>query len=200
MESSHLTSLIRDGMGGCPVHQRFTEQNQALRELCIRRKYPSLPDTAPESCSLLNPLSHAVPLTIPFMNFDDSRRRKIGYNGCNDHDRRHRCWNNYGRSQRDGINVIRMETLRFASCPDYWRNAERWLKQVNHFEGTGIKRQKYGEPDTTKLAKEVSQVVRCALEVATYYGIENRVEAEFSSSYQWLKTRGYIPGEESSSD
>ncbi|NSW52707.1 MAG: hypothetical protein HPY85_09405 [Anaerolineae bacterium] len=71
---------------------------------------------------------------------------------------------------------------------------------MNHFEGTGIKRQKYGEPDTTKLAKEVSQVVRCALEVATYYGIENRVEAEFSSSYQWLKTRGYIPGEESSSD
>ena len=48
--------------------------------------------------------------------------------------------------------------------------------EVNHFEGSGIKRQKLGEPDPRKLAKEVQDVIRCALQIATYYDVENEVE------------------------
>lgn len=39
-------------------------------------------------------------------------------------------------------------------------------QMVNHFEGKGVKREKYGEPDNAKLAKEVMEVLRCALQIA----------------------------------
>jgi hypothetical protein len=36
------------------------------------------------------------------------------------------------------------------------------------FEDTGIKRLKHGEPDKTKMAKEVMDVLRCILHVVDY--------------------------------
>ncbi|MBE0696984.1 MAG: hypothetical protein IH586_08670, partial [Anaerolineaceae bacterium] len=54
-------------------------------------------------------------------------------------------------------------------------------QQVNHFEVTGIKREKYGEPDRQKLAHEVMQVLRCAAQFAIYYDIENEVEAQLET-------------------
>jgi NTP pyrophosphatase (non-canonical NTP hydrolase) len=36
-------------------------------------------------------------------------------------------------------------------------------EQVNHFEGTGVKREKHGEPDKAKLAKKAQDVLRCVL-------------------------------------
>jgi NTP pyrophosphatase (non-canonical NTP hydrolase) len=64
--------------------------------------------------------------------------------------------------------------------------------QVNHFEGSGVKRQKHGEPDRTKLAKEVMDVLRCALQIATYYGIEVELEASINRSYEQMKAEGLI--------
>ena len=69
-------------------------------------------------------------------------------------------------------------------------------KTVNHFEGTGIKRQKYGEPDRLHLAKEVQDVIRAALSVARYYGIENELRASIDESYQRLLNEGYIKNSE----
>ena len=40
---------------------------------------------------------------------------------------------------------------------------------VNHFEDTGVKKQKHGIPDKVALAKEVQDVIRTALNVAQYY-------------------------------
>jgi NTP pyrophosphatase (non-canonical NTP hydrolase) len=65
-------------------------------------------------------------------------------------------------------------------------------QQVNHFEGTGIKLQKYGPPDRKKLAKEIMDVLRCTLQVAVYYGVEAEVEAALAESYQRLKMEGHI--------
>ena len=64
--------------------------------------------------------------------------------------------------------------------------------QVNHFEGSGVKGQKHGEPDRAKLAKEVQDVLRCALRLATYYGIEAELEASISRSYEQMKAEGLI--------
>jgi NTP pyrophosphatase (non-canonical NTP hydrolase) len=64
--------------------------------------------------------------------------------------------------------------------------------QVNHFEGTGVKREKYGEPDRAKLAKEVQDVLGCALQVVQYYGIERELEASIERSYQQQQTEGLI--------
>lgn len=57
-------------------------------------------------------------------------------------------------------------------------------EQVNHFEATGIKRQKHGEPDKAKMAKEVQDVIRCALQIAHHYGIEEDLDASIAKSYQ----------------
>jgi len=65
-------------------------------------------------------------------------------------------------------------------------------EQVNHFEGSETKRKKYGEPDKTKMAKEVMDVLRCALQVAMYYGIESELEATIEQSYQRAKAEGLI--------
>lgn len=69
-------------------------------------------------------------------------------------------------------------------------------KDVNHFEGTGIKRQKYGEPDKNHLAKEVMDVLRGALQVAIYYGVERELESHIENSCQRLKQEGHLGEEE----
>ncbi len=66
-------------------------------------------------------------------------------------------------------------------------------QQVKIFEDTGIKREKDGQPDRVKLAKEVMQVLRCAAQVAVYYGVETEVESALDLSFQRLKSEGHIP-------
>ena len=65
-------------------------------------------------------------------------------------------------------------------------------QQVNHFEGSGVKRQKHGEPDRAHLAKEVQQVIGAALQIAVYYGIEREVERSFERVYGRLLQEGHI--------
>jgi len=63
-------------------------------------------------------------------------------------------------------------------------------QMVNHFEGTGIKREKYGEPDKSKLAKEVMDLLRCALQIVIFYEIEGDLEQKINDSYEKMKTEG----------
>ena len=65
-------------------------------------------------------------------------------------------------------------------------------KEVNHFEGTGVKCQKYGEPDKAKLAHEVRHVLTCALQVVLHYEVEAELEADVEWAYQRLKTEGRL--------
>jgi NTP pyrophosphatase (non-canonical NTP hydrolase) len=65
-------------------------------------------------------------------------------------------------------------------------------QQVNHFEDSGVKRSKHGEPDRTKLAKEVMDVLRCAIHIAQHYGIEAELEECIASSYRRLVEEGWI--------
>jgi NTP pyrophosphatase (non-canonical NTP hydrolase) len=64
--------------------------------------------------------------------------------------------------------------------------------QVNHFEDTGVKRQKHGLPDKMKLAKEVQDVIRCALQIAAYYDIEAELDASIDGSFQKMQSEGLI--------
>jgi NTP pyrophosphatase (non-canonical NTP hydrolase) len=65
-------------------------------------------------------------------------------------------------------------------------------QMINHFEGTGSKLEKYGAPDTSKLAKEVMDVLRCSLQFAIYYGVEKELEAKIQASYETMKAQGFI--------
>ncbi len=55
---------------------------------------------------------------------------------------------------------------------------------VNHFEGSGVKHQKHGEPDRKALAKEVMDVITNALAIARYYEIEQELTETIKQSYQ----------------
>jgi caffeoyl-CoA O-methyltransferase len=65
-------------------------------------------------------------------------------------------------------------------------------QQVNHFEGSGVKREKHGAPDKTALANEIKQTVVGALRVAQYYGVEKELEDSIARSYRRLKEEGHI--------
>jgi len=65
-------------------------------------------------------------------------------------------------------------------------------QMVNHFEGSGIKREKYGEPDKSKMAKEILDLLRCGLQVAIHYRLESDLEAIINGSYEKMRDEGLI--------
>jgi NTP pyrophosphatase (non-canonical NTP hydrolase) len=65
-------------------------------------------------------------------------------------------------------------------------------QQVNHFEGAGVKRQKHGEPDKTHLAKEIQDVITCALQIMMYYQVEDEFDAAAQSRLQRVIDEGWI--------
>jgi len=65
-------------------------------------------------------------------------------------------------------------------------------KEINHFQATGIKLEKYREPNKEHLAKEVQDVLRSALAIAVNYKIEDELLESIETSFQKLKTNGYI--------
>jgi NTP pyrophosphatase (non-canonical NTP hydrolase) len=83
---------------------------------------------------------------------------------------------------------------RFPGGHDPFQMATRLLEeagelaaQINHFENSGVKRAKHGEPDPMKLAKEVQDVIRCALQIAGHYGIEAELAASVDRSYRQVQ-------------
>ncbi len=77
----------------------------------------------------------------------------------------------------DGENPFQMVARLAEECGEL-------AAQVNHFENAGVKRQKHGKPDRAKLAKEVQDVLRCALQIAAYYHLEAELDAAIELRYQ----------------
>jgi NTP pyrophosphatase (non-canonical NTP hydrolase) len=92
----------------------------------------------------------------------------------------------YARRFPAGDEPFQMMTRLLEECGEL-------AQQVNHFERTGVKVNKYCEPDRTKLAKEVHDCLICVLQVARHYGIEKEVEQSLQSAYQRLLSEGHIP-------
>ena len=65
-------------------------------------------------------------------------------------------------------------------------------KEVNHFEKTGIKIQKYGQPDPQDLANEVQHVIRSALAIAQYYNVGDYLDKSIDATFQKLTVDGFI--------
>ena len=65
-------------------------------------------------------------------------------------------------------------------------------QEVNRFEGSGIKREKDGAPDRTRLAEEASHVLRCVVQIVQYYEIEPEVGAALEGTYERLRQAGFI--------
>jgi NTP pyrophosphatase (non-canonical NTP hydrolase) len=64
--------------------------------------------------------------------------------------------------------------------------------EVNHFEGSGVKAQKLGAPDRSKLAKELSHVIGAVLHLAIHYGLQAELEASVDDMYRRVVSEGLV--------
>jgi NTP pyrophosphatase (non-canonical NTP hydrolase) len=65
-------------------------------------------------------------------------------------------------------------------------------QQVNHFENSGIKHDKYGEPDRAKLAQEAKGVLVTLFQVVAYYDLEPELQLSLDQTAQRLRADGYL--------
>ena len=107
---------------------------------------------------------------------------------------------NWGRHWADELLAITQGlNRRFSAGNDPFQMMTRLLEecgelaqQVNHFEGSGVKGEKWGQPDRAKLATEVKHALLCALQIAQHYGVEEELGASIASSYERLLAEGHI--------
>jgi len=64
--------------------------------------------------------------------------------------------------------------------------------EINHWEGSGLKRQKRGEPSKDKLANELRQAMVELFKIAAYYGVEEELENSIEQSLLNSKNGGLI--------
>lgn len=64
--------------------------------------------------------------------------------------------------------------------------------EVNHFEKSGIKSLKHGEPSKQHLADEIKQAVNALMQLAVYYNVENELEKSIDISLKKMKNENLI--------
>lgn len=92
--------------------------------------------------------------------------------------------------------IVRLLDERFPDGNDIYQRVSRLAEEtgelaqaVNHAEGMGIKREKYGEPEAEKLAKEIQDVMRAALGIARHYGIEAELGRSIDDAHARLSKK-----------
>jgi NTP pyrophosphatase (non-canonical NTP hydrolase) len=84
-----------------------------------------------------------------------------------------------------GVEPFQMGTRLLEECGEV-------AKEINHWEDSGIKRQKYGEPSKEKLANELRQSMVELLKIADYYSIQKELEESIQQSLQQSIKEGLI--------
>ena len=86
--------------------------------------------------------------------------------------------------------IVRMLDKRFPNGTDIFQRVSRLAEEtgelaqaVNHAEGTGIKREKYCDPNMKDMAKEIQDVMRAALGIAHHYGLEEELKASIDDAH-----------------
>ncbi len=64
--------------------------------------------------------------------------------------------------------------------------------EVNHFEKSGIKSLKHGEPSKQHLADEIKQAVNALMQLAVYYNVEAELEKSIDISLEKMRNEGLI--------
>jgi len=87
--------------------------------------------------------------------------------------------------------LARLYTQRYPEGNTPWQIMTRLLEEcgevaseVNHFENSGIKRQKHGEPSRENLAGEIKQAMNALAQLAQYYGVEAELAASVEKSIE----------------
>lgn len=66
--------------------------------------------------------------------------------------------------------------------------------EVNHFENSGTKALRRGEPSKEKLAGEIKDVLNALMQLTLYYQVEEELEAAIEKGIQRLTAEGCIEG------
>lgn len=64
--------------------------------------------------------------------------------------------------------------------------------EVNHFEKSGIKSLKHGEPSKQHLADEIKQAVNALMQLAVYYNVEKELGKSIDISLEKMRNEGLI--------
>ena len=93
----------------------------------------------------------------------------------------------YGYNKRfpKGVEPFQMVTCLLEECGEV-------AAEINHWEDSGVKRQKRGEPSKEKLAKELQQAIVALFRIAVYYSVENELDESVNRSLERLKSEGLI--------
>lgn len=101
--------------------------------------------------------------------------------------------------QNQYITLAQGMTKRFPSGNEPYQIMTRLLeecgevaKEVNHFENSGTKALRHGEPSKEKLAGEVKDVLNALMQLVLYYGIEAELDAAVRKSIGQLTEEGFI--------
>ena len=91
----------------------------------------------------------------------------------------------YSKRFPEGFTPYQMTTRLLEECGEV-------ASQVCHFEGSGLKRAKYGEPSREKLAGEIKQAVAALMQIALYYGVEKELDASVKASLDKMREEKLI--------
>lgn len=85
----------------------------------------------------------------------------------------------------EGIEPFQMVTRLLEECGEV-------ASEVNHFEDTGIKRLKYGEPSKAALAGEIRQAMVALMQIAVYYSIQAELDESIDNSLKSMREEKLI--------
>lgn len=91
----------------------------------------------------------------------------------------------YFKRYPNGVEPFQMVTRLLEECGEV-------ASEVNHFEDTGIKRLKYGEPSKEALANEIKQAMVALMQIAVYYSIQEELEESINDSLRRMKDENLI--------
>lgn len=100
-------------------------------------------------------------------------------------DRLYKMVEGYCKRFPEGVEPYQIVTRILEECGEV-------AKEVNHFEDSGIKRLKYGEPNKDKLANEVRQAVVTLMQLVVYYNIEDEFEKSIEASLNRMREEKLI--------
>lgn len=90
-------------------------------------------------------------------------------------------------------------TNRFPDGNEPYRITARILEEcgevaseVNHFERSGIKVLKHGEPSKQHMADEIKQAINALIQLAVYYHVEEELAASIERSLEKMKNENLL--------
>lgn len=89
----------------------------------------------------------------------------------------------YWRRFPDGVEPYQMVTRLLEECGEV-------ASEVNHFEGSGLKRLKHGEPSKEALAGEIKQSLVALMQIAMYYDAVEALDASIEKSLNHMEREG----------